>query len=153
MASYVVMEPAADRRGEAALFIKDAFAPLAVVLPVVWLLWNRLWFEAAMALFATLFLTGAAAWAGMPQLAGIGSILMGFYVALEGGALIIAAARRRGCEDAAIVDARSVTEAEERYYLSRSAEPSTLSPVARDLPAMRAAPAQGAGLFAMPGSH
>ena len=147
------MEPVSDRRGEAALFIKDAFAPLAVVLPAVWLLWNRLWFEAAMTLCVTLFLTGAAAWAGMPQLAGIGSILIGIYVSLEGSALKIAAARRRRYEDAAIVDARSVTEAEERYYMSRSPETAPLTPIARDLPAMRPAAVQGAGLFALPGSH
>ena len=153
MASYIVMEPASDRRGEAAVFIKDAFAPLAVVLPVLWFLWNRLWFEAAMALFATLFLTGAAAWVGAPQLAGIGSLLIGFFVALEGGALKIAAARRRGFEDAAIVDARSVAEAEERYYLSRPPEAATPF-IGAGVPIQPgSASAFGAGLFALPGAH
>jgi hypothetical protein len=153
MASYIVMEPAADRRGEAALFIRDAFAPLAVVVPVPWLLWNRLWFEAAMALCASLILTGAAIWIGAPQLSGIGSILMGFYVALEGGALKIAAVRRQGFEDAATVDARSVGEAEERYYLTRPSVPEppmlTVSPPVTP----RQASASGAGLFALPGAH
>ena len=153
MASYVVMEPASDRRGGAALFIKDAFAPLAVVVPVVWLLWNRLWYEAALALCATLILTGAAAWAGAPQVAGIGSILIGLYVALEGGALKIAAALRVGFDEAAFVDARSVTEAEERYYLSRPPEITPSMPASRDAPAARPAPTQVAGLFALPGSH
>ena len=153
MASYVVMEPASNKRGEAALFIKDAFAPLAVVVPVVWLLWNRLWYEAALALCATLILTGAAAWAGTPKLAGIGSILIGFYVALEGSALKIAAARRVGFEDTAVVDARSVTEAEERYYLSRPPEITPSMLVSRDALAARPAPSPSAGLFALPGSH
>ena len=153
MASFVVMEPASDRRGEAALFIRDAFAPVAVLLPAVWLMWNRLWFEAAMALLATFILTGAAAWAGAPQLAGIGSILIGFYVALESGALKLAAARRRGYEDEAIVDARSVTEAEERYYLSRPPEAAGPSPAAQTLLMPRPLSAPGAGLFALPGAH
>ena len=153
MASYMVMEPAADRSGEAAIFVKDAFAPMAVVVPALWLLWNRLWYEAAMALLLTLIAAGAAAWIGAPQLAGIGSILIGLYVALEGGALKIAAARRRGFEDTAVIDARSVTEAEERYFLSRRQETVPSLPVDRHAPAARPAAAPDAGQFALPGSH
>jgi Protein of unknown function (DUF2628) len=153
MASYIVMEPASDRRGDAALFIRDAFALLAVILPVPWLLWHRLWFEAALALCAGLVLAGAAVWLNSENLAGIGSILIGFYVALEGGALKTAAARRRGYADAAIVEAGSIAEAEERYYRSR--------PSAQELPVLAAsAPSArrqsslpGAGLFALPGAH
>jgi hypothetical protein len=147
------MEPASDRRGESALFIRDAFAPLALVLPVLWLLWNRLWFEASMAFFATLFLTGAAAWAGASQFVGIGSILIGFYVALEGSALKIAAARRRGYEEAAIVDARSLTEAEERYYLSRQPEKPSLAVRKSEPVSRQPSSASSAGLFALPGAH
>ena len=153
MASYVVMEPASDRRGEAALFIKDAFAPLAVIVPLFWLLWNRLWFEAVMAFCASLALMGAATWAGAPKLAGIGSILIGIYVALEGGALKIAAARQRGYEDAAIVDASSLTEAEERYYLTRLPEPAPPRFVAEAPILPRPASVPSAGLFALPGAH
>jgi hypothetical protein len=153
MASYVVMEPASDRRGEAALFIRDAFAPLAVIAPVLWLLWHRLWFEAAMLLLASLFLAGVSAWAGAPQLIGIASILIGLYVALEGSALKIAAARRRGCEEAAIVDARSAGEAEERYYLTRleAQEQPVLAVSAPSAPRQSSMPS--AGLFALPGAH
>ena len=153
MASYVVMEPASDRRGEAAMFMKDAFAPLAVVVPVFWLLCNRLWFEAAMAFCASLALLGAGTWADAPQLAGIGSILVGIYVALEGSALKIAAARRRGFDEEAVVDAQSVTEAEERYYLTRLPETVLPSSAAKDLPVRRSAAAPGTGLFALPGAH
>jgi Protein of unknown function (DUF2628) len=153
MASYVVMEPASDRRGEAALFIRDAFAPLAVVLPVLWLLWHRLWFEAAMALCASLFLLGAAAWLGVPQLAGIGSLLIGFYVALEGSVLKIAAARRRGYADAAVVEAGSIAEAEERYFRARPSAQEPPVPAASAPPAPRQSSLPGTGLFALPGAH
>jgi Protein of unknown function (DUF2628) len=153
MASYVVMEPASDRRGDAALFIRDAFAPLAVIVPVPWLLWNRLWFEAAMALCASLILVGVSAWAGVPQWVGIASILIGLYVALEGSAVKIAAARRRGYQEAAFVDARSLSEAEERYYLTRVPEtaPQYIGPsdTARPRPIFPS----GAELFALPGAH
>jgi hypothetical protein len=153
MATYIVMEPAADRRGEAAIFIRDGFAPLAVILPALWLLWHRLWFEAALALCAGLALAGAAVWLNSENLAGIGSILIGIYVALEGGTLKTAAARRRGFEDAAIVEASSASEAEERYYRSRlsAQEPPVL---AVSVPSAQRQPSiPGAGLFALPGAH
>jgi Protein of unknown function (DUF2628) len=153
MASYVVMEPASDRRGDAALFIRDAFAPLAVIVPVPWLLWNRLWFEAAMALCASLILVGVSAWAGVPQWVGIASILMGLYVALEGSALKIAAARRRGYQEAAFVDARSLSEAEERYYLARPLAQEPPVPAVIQAAAPRQSSLPGAGLFALPGVH
>lgn len=148
MASYIVMEPADDRRGEAALFIKDAFRPLAVIVPVFWLLWNRLWFEAAMAFIASLILVGLGTYIGLPEWRGFAALLIGLYVALEGSALKIAAARRRGFVDEAVVDARSLNEAEEGYYFTRV-------PL---MDAQRTAPIQsrgmtGSGLFAMPGAH
>jgi Protein of unknown function (DUF2628) len=147
------MEPASDRRGEAALFIRDAFAPLAVILSVPWLLWHRLWFEAALALCAGFVLTGVAVWLNSEDLAGIVSILIGIYVALEGGALKTAAARRRGFEDGPIIEAGSAAEAEERYYRSRPSaqEPQVLAVSAPSAPRQSSLP--GAGLFALPGAH
>ena len=154
MALYIVMEPASDRRGDAALFIRDAFAPLAVIAPIIWLLWNRLWFESAMTLFATLILTGSATWIGAPQLVGIGSILLGIYVALEGGALKTAAARRKGYEDSAIIEAGSIAEAEERYYRSLpSIAPDYRKPAPGEPVLLRPVSSPGAGLFALPGAH
>jgi Protein of unknown function (DUF2628) len=153
MATYIVMEPALDRRGESALFIRDGFAPLAVILPAPWLLWHRLWFEAALALCASLVLAGGAVWLNSENLAGIGSILIGIYVALEGGALKTAAARRRGYDDAAIIGAGSAAEAEERYYRARPSaqEPPVLAVSAPSAPRQPSIP--GAGLFALPGAH
>ena len=151
MASYVVTKPASDRRGEDALFIRDAFAPLAVLVPVPWLLWHRLWFEAALALCASFAFATLSVWVGMPGLAGIVSILLGFYVALEGGALKIAASRRRGWEEAGIIDARNNEEAEERYYRSRPETRDEAPPATA--PGLRRAAAASAGLFALPGAH
>lgn len=148
MASYIVMEPADDRRGEAALFIKDAFRPLAVIVPVFWLLWNRLWFEAAMAFIASLILVGLGTYIGLPEWHGFAALLIGLYVALEGSALKIAAARRRGFVDEAVVDARSLNEAEEGYYFAR--EP--LKDVRQTAP-IQSRGMTGSGLFAMPGAH
>ena len=153
MASFIVMEPASERRGEAALFIRDAFAPLAVFVPVPWLLWNRLWFEAALALCASLFLAALAAWLGMPQLAGIASILLGLYVALEGSALRIDAARRCGFEEAAIIDAANMTEAEERYYHLSPLVPKAVAPAAAAPSVLRRTSTPDSGLFPLPGTQ
>ena len=148
MASYIVMEPADDRRGEAALFIKDAFRPLAVIVPVLWLFWNRLWFEAAMVFFASFILVGLGSYIGLPDWGGFATLLIGLYVALEGSALKIAAARRGGFVDEAVVDARSLNEAEEGYYFTR--EP--LKDVRQTAP-IQSRGMTGSGLFAMPGAH
>ena len=53
MASYVVMVPPAgqgNRPDLDAAFVRDGFAFLAFFLPVLWLLWHRLWVEAVAAL-------------------------------------------------------------------------------------------------------
>ena len=49
MAIYVVMEP---RRGAEAdeVYIRDGFHWLGFLLPLVWLLWNRLWIETVLLL-------------------------------------------------------------------------------------------------------
>ena len=149
MASYIVMEPAEDRRGDAALFVKDAFRPLAVALPVLWLIWNRLWFEAIMAAIATALLLGLATWFGHPDWAGFGSLLIGLYVALEGNMLRIAALARHGYVEEAVIDASTLSEAEDRYYFRREALPVAAKPASQSF----SRPASHAGLFALPGAH
>ena len=51
MAVYVVMEPPGASRNDAAsgaVLVRDAFSVLAFLLPPLWLLWHRLWIEAAL---------------------------------------------------------------------------------------------------------
>ena len=51
MASYVVMEPPGASRNDAAagaVLVRDGFSFLAFLLPPLWLLWHRLWIEAAL---------------------------------------------------------------------------------------------------------
>jgi hypothetical protein len=152
MASYVVMGPAEDRTGEQAIFIRDAFAPLAVVLPVVWLLWHRLWIEAGVALIVMLSLTAALEWLGLAELAGLAAFLIGLYAALEGSALRIFAARRKGFAEKAVIDAASVGDAEEHYFLTRPTGITTRENV--DILPHNGNRSQGQnpGLFALPGT-
>jgi Protein of unknown function (DUF2628) len=152
MASYVAMEPADDRTGEQAIFIKDAFAPFAVVLPVVWLLWHRLWIEAGAALIVMLAATAALESLGLAELAGLAAFLIGLYVALEGSALKIFAARRRGFAEKAVIDAASVADAEEHYFLTCPAGITTRDSGNILLPNGNNWQGQNPGLFALPGT-
>jgi Protein of unknown function (DUF2628) len=152
MASYVVMGPAEDRTGEQAIFIRDAFAPLAVVLPVVWLLWHKLWIEAGVALIVMLSLTATLEWLGLAELAGLAAFLIGLYAALEGSALRIFAARRKGFAEKAVIDAASVGDAEEHYFLTRPTGITTRENGHILPPNGNSFQGQNPGLFALPGT-
>lgn len=152
MASYVVMEPAGDRTGESAVYIRDAFAPLAVILPVVWLLWHRLWIEAVLTLVAMMGISAALDWLGASQLAGLAALLTGLYVALEGSALRMAAARRKGFTEKAVIDAASRDEAEEHHLLTRQTVTDRVSDGRTVSLGQYGPQAQNLGVFALPGS-
>lgn len=116
MASWVVMEPPRGPRDQQDLaFIRDGFAFLAFLFAPLWLLWHRLWIEAALA-FAAL-LAGAA----LERVTGLGfaapllSLLVSFFVGLEGNGLRVNALLRRGWSVLAVVEADDVTDAETRY--------------------------------------
>jgi hypothetical protein len=152
MASYVAMEPAGDRTGAQTVFIRDAFAPFAIVLPVVWLLWHKLWIEAGAALIVMLAATAALEWLGLVQLAGFAAFLIGLYVALEGSALKIFAARRRGFAEKAVIDAASMADAEEHYFLSKPEGITALDNGNIPLLSGNNQGGQNPGLFALPGT-
>ncbi|MGI6855576.1 DUF2628 domain-containing protein [Mesorhizobium sp. 1B3] len=155
MAVYVIMEPRQKTPATVdAVFIRDGFAFLAFLVPFIWLLWHRLWIEAALALGAVLLIGALAEVGGYGFYASLLSLLVSIYVGLEGAALRIGALRRRGWRDVAVVEADSAAEAEIRYYGAVAAEPeadvrSMSEPVQR--PAAIAAPSGPAlGLFSYP---
>lgn len=158
MAAYVIMEPRQKTPATVdAVFIRDGFAFLAFLVPFVWLLWHRLWIEAALALGAVLLIGALAETGGYGAYASLLSLLVSIYVGLEGAALRINALRRRGWRDAAVVEANSAAEAEIRYYAAVAVEPEAdarpaVEPVRR--PVERAAPSGPAlGLFSYPGGR
>jgi Protein of unknown function (DUF2628) len=120
MATYVVMQPErADGRidAEGAIFVRDGFALIAFLVPMVWLLWHRLWIEAALALALTVGLTALGNVAGFGFAAPVLSLLVSIYAGLEGSALRLAALRRRGWHDFGVVEADSYDDAETRYLI------------------------------------
>lgn len=131
MAAYVVMERAEGGR-ESAVFVRDGFTVIGFLVPFVWLLWHRLWIEAALAIGAALLLAAAeSSNAFIAVSAPLLSILVSIYVGLEGSALRIAALRRRGFVDRGVVEADSLGDAEIRYFAAfRPAEGPAVMPMA-----------------------
>jgi hypothetical protein len=122
MASYVVLErrPVTGSRPET-VFVRDHFSVLALVFPLIWLLWHRLWFAALM----LLLVSAAIGMAGEYLVPGAAMFLVGtaisFFVALEGPAWRIARCRRGGFAEAGTVVARDLDDAEIRWFTGQAA--------------------------------
>lgn len=131
MKRYIVMNERVDASGDDTRFIADCFRPFAFVVPVVWLLWNCLWLEAALA-FAILGLFAAATNSflpvALPALVPMVNLAVGLLTALEGPAWLIASLERRGLVVKDVVVGRSLREAEEIFA-------STMTPVTKPAPA------------------
>ncbi|AWC21460.1 hypothetical protein CO731_00911 [Aminobacter sp. MSH1] len=158
MAIHVVMEPpakAGTSASESAVFVRDGFHFFGFIAPLLWLLWHRLWLEAAMTFAATLALAAASEWAGLTFAAPLLPLLISLYVGLEGGALRIAALRRAGWRQWGVVEADSIEDAEMRYLFAAEADDEpTPAAVAISPATPRPQPAGGAlGLLHYPGRH
>ena len=106
---------------EKALFLRDGFSLVAFVVPVIWLLWQRL-FWAAIAVFALEVLIGWQAGAtGFGFAAAVLPLLIGLLVALEGPSLKAWKLKRQGWRETAALMASDRAEAEIRYYAGMTA--------------------------------
>lgn len=118
MRRYIVMSDNGDPRGDGERFIRDGFQPLGFVLPVVWLLWNRLWLQAAVA-FALMGLAAAMADTFMPAalatVSGLANLAAGLVTAFEGPAWLVADLERKGQTVQDVVIAGSRNQAEEIF--------------------------------------
>ena len=118
MTSYIVMTGREDPTGETTRFVKDGFIVSAFVLPLVWLLWKKLWLEAAL-YFAALGILGAVLyWADLPNAAPLSAIItfgLNVIIGHEGGAWLKRSLESVGFSEADIVVARNERQAEEMY--------------------------------------
>ena len=133
MAVYVVMEPPGASRNASvsgAVLVRDAFSVLAFLLPPLWLLWHRLWIEAALVFALGVGLTALGEVAGLGFAGAVLSLLVSVCVGLEGAALRVNALRRRGWHEWGVVEASDPAEAEIRY----AAEVGSDETVAPDVP-------------------
>ena len=118
MKRFIVMAEPNVPHGDGIRFIRDGFHPLALVLPVVWLLWNRLWLHAAL-VFAAMGIVAAATelWiaTALPVISGLVNFAIGLATALEGPAWLVADLERKGHVVRDVINAGSAREAEEIF--------------------------------------
>jgi len=120
MASFLVLAPRSQngqRDVDSAVFIRDGFAVLAFILPVPWLLVQRLWFEAALILGLTIAISVVGDFTGHDDLAAFVTALLSLLVGFEANNWRAVALERRGLEQVGIVDAGNAADAETIWFL------------------------------------
>ena len=157
MAIYIVMEPPRRRADSDPVYVRDGFSWIGFLLPIIWLLWNRLWLETIVFLAVSLALGLLGERAGVAEftIAGL-SILLSTYVGFEGAVLRLWALRRRGWTEWGVVEAEDRLDAEARYVSETVAEPSVAVVPVPIRPASAPPPQVGTGapelgLFGYPG--
>lgn len=148
MASYVVLTPPDSAfPDDETVLIRDGFSWLALIIPLLWLLWYRLWFAAALLLLLTIAIALAAGQFPAYSLAlTASSFLVSTFVGLEGNGWRIAKKERQGWTLRSVVEAENHATAEEIWFDSierqaantAAAQP---SPTVRKATTIRPAPA------------
>jgi len=141
MAVYVVMEPGGGRTDTA--FVRDGFSWLAFLLAPLWLAWHRLWIEAGLAFVVMGLLSLLGQRLGLDWAGSALSLLVSFYIGLEGQGLRIAGLRRRGWREWGVIEAGNSDNAELRRALDSEAQADEPAQLPRIVPdASLARPAQ-----------
>ena len=156
MPSYVVMEPPGrSEKVDATAFVRDGFTWLGLLVPPLWLAWNRLWIEAALAFIVMGALSMLGQSLGLGLAGSLLSLLVSLYVGLEGQGLRIAALRRRGWHEWGVVQAGQLDDADLRYALDVETYADETAPAPRIVPdaalARPAQPGMALGLNHIPG--
>ena len=153
MKSYTIHIPpnaTGQAAAEGAVFVKDGFCWPALFIPVLWLLWRRMWLVLVLYIVAAGIITAAAAPLGDTPGAAI-AILFAFAFAFEANNLRRWSLERRGFHEAGCSAGRTLEEAEIRYFCDdRPAAPAApeIGPGSR-APSAHAAPARApAGMHA-----
>ena len=144
MASYVVMErrPVTGSRPET-VFVRDDFSVLALLFPLIWLLWYRLWFAALMLLLVSAGIGLAGEYLAPGAAMGFAGFVVALFVALEGPAWRMARYRRDGFKDTGTVIAASLEEAEIYWFAGHGeAETARTAPPAPQQPGFGRAAAE-----------
>jgi len=106
-----------EARAEGVAFVKEGFAWIALIVPILWLIYHRMWLEllALLALFLSLPLIFGSDPAGK-DLAGWASLGLTVLFAFEANDLRAWALRRRGFRFAGTASGRDQIEAETRFF-------------------------------------
>ena len=157
MASFIVMERPASRSGAREFeAVRDGFHWLALLFPLFWFLFHRMWIEAVAVLVLGLGLGALMDYAGLDWLWPF-SLTISLFAGFEAPALRVAAMRRAGWREWGAVEARDRDDAEQRY-LEEVGTPETfvaVDPAHAVVPSGPARPGSGPalGLFSYPGSR
>lgn len=148
MASFVVMTPPeSGEQDDRTVLIRDEFAVLALIFPLIWALWYRLWFVAAMLLLLSIAIAVAiSVFPGQSLVFTVASLLISVFVALEGNGWRIAKKERQGWNVRGVVEAHNYATAEEIWFAEASEEkapqrPAAPPPASRARTVMHPAPA------------
>ena len=102
------------------VFIKDGFAWLGLLIPVIWMLWHRLWRPLAGYLIVIVLIAVAGFAVPLPgSLTASMGLLANLFVGLEGNNFRRRALARRGFEEVADIAAASNEEASFRFFAAR----------------------------------
>ncbi|MDX5592060.1 DUF2628 domain-containing protein [Pseudovibrio sp. SPO723] len=122
MATYVVMAPpevTAEKLTEAnaqrITFVKDGFSWGALLIPIIWLLYNRMWlaFLGYLVAVAAIQIAADSVGGAAPGVFAIGFALL---FAIEGSALRVWSLERKNWQTLGIISARNRDEAEVRFF-------------------------------------
>ena len=117
MAIYSVYLPpeSGNEASDRTVFLGDGPALLALIVPIVWLLWHRLWLEAALYVLIMVAF-GVSTQFGYPEIGAFLSFLPGLYLMLEGRELVRCRYERSGWHFDGVVEAGDIEAAELRYF-------------------------------------
>ncbi|MGH6860201.1 MAG: DUF2628 domain-containing protein [Phyllobacterium sp.] len=118
MASFIVLTPSRNGQKDEskAVFVRDGFAVLAFILPVPWLLFRRLWFEAGLVLAAMIAISMVGSITGHGDMSTAVTLLLCLLIGMEANNWRTARFERKGFEQRAVIDAENVIDAETVYF-------------------------------------
>jgi len=161
MTIYTAHAPPASAIGgrseaERMLFVKDGFCWPAFLIPVVWMLYRRMWVVLCLYALFAVALEFIGRNLGAPTATALG-ILGALYLGVEGNTLRRWSLARRGFDERGVVEGRSLDEAETRFFHRLvGATPAGIDPVAVGAAAAPVArpsfSADIVGLFPTPGT-
>jgi hypothetical protein len=106
-----------ERRASELVFVKEGFSIFAFLAPLIWLIYNRMWWELG-ALFAFMIvLEGVLTLLGVgPEIGAMVSFLINVIFAFEARNLHRYSLERNGYSMVAIASGRNLDEAEHRFF-------------------------------------
>jgi hypothetical protein len=119
MALFTVLEPPHGEIDKVT-FVKEGFAPAALVFTVLWALWHRLWVVAAVLFALLVAISLLAGLLGLdPAIASLLELAVGIIFGLEARRLWIMSLERSGYRLAGLIEASNREAAELAYFMKR----------------------------------